>query len=75
MIAVVFVVLVCLIVMGVQDGDWTLILIGGTPIVLGIIGGLLQFYGNKKLEEMQKENPKIREICKDIDRQKRHLGL
>lgn len=71
MIAVVFVVLFSLFMMGIEDGDLTLIALGGIPLLLGIVGGLLQFYANRKLEQMQKENPKIKEICDEIDRIKR----
>jgi ABC-type bacteriocin/lantibiotic exporter with double-glycine peptidase domain len=68
MIAVVFVVLFSLFMMGIEDGDLGLVALGGIPLLLGIVGGLLQFYANKKLEEMQRENPKIKEICDEIDR-------
>jgi ABC-type bacteriocin/lantibiotic exporter with double-glycine peptidase domain len=71
MIAVVFVVLFSLFMMGIEDGDLTLMALGGIPLLLGIVGGLLQFYANRKLEQMQKENPKIKEICDEIDRIKR----
>jgi ABC-type bacteriocin/lantibiotic exporter with double-glycine peptidase domain len=71
MIAVVFVVLFSLFMMGIEDGDLTLIALGGIPLLLGIVGGLLQFYANRKLEQMQRENPKIKEICDEIDRIKR----
>lgn len=60
-----------LIIEGVECRDWNMVLFGAVPFVLGILGAGLQIYADKQLRDLQKQNPKVREICKEIDRIKR----
>ena len=54
-----------LILVGIEEKDWNMVLFGAVPFVLGILGAGLQIYADKQLRDLQKQNPKVREICKE----------
>ena len=68
---IVLVLFIILMLEGAHSGEWWMFWIGFIPISFGLVGGLLQFFGERQLQKLQKENPKIKEICDEIDRIKR----
>lgn len=72
---IIFIVFVMIFFHGIFFGNTSFIFIGGIPLLFAIIGFALQRFGEITLEKEMENNPEIREICKDIDRHKRNLGL
>jgi hypothetical protein len=58
--------IICLI--GISVEDWTLIWIGGAPIVFGLLGGFLDIRQKRKIEERKQSDPEFREWYTEWER-------